>query len=231
MIRPISLLSLLLLLGCETREEKLDRLIQEFRQGKDDERERAAFALGTICYQLGDTPKVQQAVALLVKGLTDPNASIRSSSALALGDIGTPAQGTLKELAKRLDDENDRVRCNAAGAICQIVHVAQAPVPGHKEVVPNLVKALQDSDQYVRGHAVRALSTISPRDKDVLRAIAPLAKDKEVGVRCDVAGAFASAGPAAEPFIDTVNMLLTDESETVRQKATRALEQIKKGKQ
>jgi HEAT repeat protein len=226
----INMLCAIVLVYCETREKKLDRLIQQFRQGKDEERERAACALGNICYILGDTPKVQQAVVLLEKALTDKNPNIRSAAASALGDIGNPAQRAIKELGKRLEDEDARVRANTAWTIVRILQASEAPVPGQKELVPSLLKALQDRDDSARAAAVRALSKISPTNDEVLRAIASLARDKQVGVRCEVADAFQEAGNAGKPFLDRVKAMLEDESETVRQKAARAIELIEKQK-
>src|SRR5262245_44633253 len=89
--------------GCETREQKLDRLMAQFRQGNDKEREHAASGLGNTGFIHGDTPKVRQAVELLEGALADTNPRIRSAAAMALGEIRIPAERTIKELGKRLD--------------------------------------------------------------------------------------------------------------------------------
>jgi hypothetical protein len=193
----------LIFVGCETQEQKLERLIGQLRQGNDKEREQAACALANSCFILRDSPKVRQAVELLETALGDRNPDIRSAAAMALGDIHIPAERTLKELGKLLDDDEDRVRCNAAWAIVAILQASKEPVSGQKELVPSLLKRLGDSDLSVRSASVRALSKISPTDGEVLRAIASLATDKDVGVQCEVAGAFEDAGKAGKPYLAT----------------------------
>jgi HEAT repeat protein len=217
--------------GCETRNQRLERLIGQFRQGNDTEREQAASDLGNTCFILGDTPKVRQAVELLESALSDQNPRIRSAAAMALGDIRIPAQRTIKELGKRLDDEEDFVRQNGAWAIVGIFQASEEPVPGQKELVPSLLKSLRDGNQYVRSASVRALSKIAPTDGEVWRAIASLAKDQEVGVRCEVAEAFEDAGKAGKPYLPTLRAMLGDESETVRSKAASSIQAIESAKE
>jgi len=233
-VRRLILLCLVLALvpvGCETREQRLERLMSQFRKGNDKEREQAAHGLGNTCFILGDTPKVRQAVELLESALNDKNPHIRSAAAMALGDIRIPAQRTIMELGKRLDDEEEFVRQNAAWALVGILQISEEPVPGQKELVPSLLKRLRDDNQYVRSASVRALSKISPTDGEVWRAIASLAKDQEVGVRCEVAGAFEDAGKAGKPYLPTLRAMLDDESETVRSKAASSIQAIESAKE
>ena len=70
--------------GCETQEQKVERLITELGYKETKVRVRAAEAL----VQIGEG--AVDAVPALMQALQDQNVSVRSNSARSLKKIGTP---------------------------------------------------------------------------------------------------------------------------------------------
>ena len=68
--------------GCETQEQKVEKLIKQLRDQNEEVRWDAGYALG----QIG-----KDAVPALVQALQDQNSQVRGSAAVALGEIGEGA--------------------------------------------------------------------------------------------------------------------------------------------
>ena len=67
--------------GCETQEQKVERLIKQFQDQNENVRQSAAEALGKIG---------KDAVPTLIQALKDQDAEVRRNAAVALVYIGTP---------------------------------------------------------------------------------------------------------------------------------------------
>ena len=67
--------------GCETQEQKVEKLIRQLQDQDPNVRGRAGYALG----QIGEG-----AVSALIQALKDENKIVRRNAAFALGKIGTP---------------------------------------------------------------------------------------------------------------------------------------------
>ena len=121
--------------GCETKEQKVERLIKELQD--QDVRVHAAWTLGSI--------GLVDAVPDLIKLLRDQDAGgfVRAIAAWALGSIGSA--DAVPALTQALQDPE--VRGDATEALVQI----------GKDAVPALVQALQDQNEYVRNNAAWAL--------------------------------------------------------------------------
>ena len=133
--------------GCQTPEQKVEKLISKLQHKNPKVRQTAVVAL---------TKMGKDAVPVLIQALQDPDVSVRV--ALPLGQIGTPdaikaANSAVPTLIQALQDPD--VRLNAALALGQI-----GTPDAIKEAVPALIKALQDRNKWVRANAAEALKQI-----------------------------------------------------------------------
>jgi HEAT repeat protein len=101
----------------------------------------------------------QAVVPLLLKGLSDPDAGVRTVSATYLGIMEADDPGVVPALIETLDDEDPEVRAAAATAL--------GSFPRHaKTILPALKKATRDGDEAVAREAALAivkLQSSSPR--------------------------------------------------------------------
>jgi HEAT repeat protein len=140
---------------------------------------------------LGNHPKVAQIhdvresarVALVILGASavepliealkqDKSSEVRSSAALALGDIGDPR--AVEPLIEALKDEDAHIRRSAASAL-----------EGFKKdprVVEPLIEALKDEDRMVRDSAASALGNIG--DPRAVEPLIEVLKDAKYGDLC-----------------------------------------------
>ena len=101
----------------------------------------------TSTSQEQDTSK-EPTITELLRKLKDTDQRVRSSAALALGQIGKPAVPALIEALK---DDDPGVRYSAARALGEIKD---------KSALPALMEALEDDDWRVRQSATEALYEI-----------------------------------------------------------------------
>ena len=128
--------------GCETQEQKIEKLIKQLRDQNEEVRWDAGYALG----QIG-----KDAVPALVQALQDQNSQVRGSAAVALGEIGEGAVDAGPTLIQALKDPDAKVRANAAMALGEIgTPEAIKAVEGE---VSALMQALQDQDDREIGRA------------------------------------------------------------------------------
>ncbi|WP_082209912.1 HEAT repeat domain-containing protein [Fischerella sp. PCC 9605] len=122
-------------------------------QDKDESvRSSSAYALSNI----GE--KAQTAIPALIVALQDKDESVRSNAASALGSIGKgtkQAKMIVTVLIKVWqEDQNVRVRSSAISALGNFAKQAQV-------VIPPLIVALQDQDEFIRSRAASALAQIA----------------------------------------------------------------------
>lgn len=151
----------------------------------------------------------EDAVDALVTALRT-GGNIRSTAAIRLVDIGTPA---VLPLIAAIGDRSEQVRWQVGTALGEI---------GDKRAVEPLLTLLEDSDAEARVAAIEALVKIGDA-----RAVEPLSralKDSESIVRKRAAEALGRFGVArsVEPLAEA----LEDKDLDVQQAAARALEQV-----
>jgi HEAT repeat protein len=100
--------------GCQTQEQKVERLITELGHKETKVRANAAEALG----QMGEGAK--DAASTLIQLLQDQDQDVRYFAAGALGMIGEGAQDAVPALIQALQDQNRDVRDSAARALEKI---------------------------------------------------------------------------------------------------------------
>jgi HEAT repeat protein len=115
-------------------------------------RREALRSLGKLRERASIDPQI--VVPLLLKGLEDVDAPVRSVAAIYLGIVRDDPDKEVPGLIKALSDEDAEVRQNAA--------VALASYGAHAErAIPALKKAASDPNEDVRREAGRALVTLA----------------------------------------------------------------------
>ena len=128
--------------GCQTPEQKVERLIKKLGHKKAKVRANATEALSNIG---------EDAVPALIQALQDQDEWVRSRATLALGRIGGGAEDAVPALMQTLQDKDVYVRKYAASALGSIGE-------GAIDAVPALIQVLQDQD--IRINAAFALGKI-----------------------------------------------------------------------
>ncbi len=148
-------------------------------------------------------PEAEPAVPKLIEALKDERFRLRLAAANALGSIGPKARSAVEPLGRAL-------RETKVYSI-PLVHVSFSLGESAREAledigpasIPMLLKALDDSDPYVRAHAALALGSISANDMQCVPALTALLSDENTSVRipaiqalADFESRAAAAGPA-----------------------------------
>jgi HEAT repeats/PBS lyase HEAT-like repeat len=128
---------------------------------------------------------------------------------------GRPMSDWLVEL----ESGNPTDRLRAVEALGQIG-------PSVSQVVPALVKRLDDADGRVRGAAVDQLGRFGPASGDAVGALIVTLSDGEIEVRWKSAEALGAIGPAAKAAVPALVGALQDEVPNVRNRAGEALLKI-----
>ena len=160
--------------GCQTQEQKVERLITELGHKETKVRANAAEALG----QMGEGAK--DAASTLIQLLQDQDQDVRYFAARALGRIG--AKDAVPALIPLLQDQNAKVRRLVAYTLGMIGE-------GEKDAVPALIPLLQDQNRDVRGNAAWALGMIGEGAKDAVPALIQALQDQNRDVRDSAARA------------------------------------------
>ncbi len=139
--------------GCQTQEQKVEKLIKELQDQNVNVRMNAVRALVLI-----GTPEAikaaEDAIPFLIQQLQDQDKWVRMLAAMALGSIGEGTKDAVPNLIQVLQDQDVSVRYYAAYALGKIGKDA-------KDAVPTLIQALQN-DHNARGRdsATMALGQI-----------------------------------------------------------------------
>ena len=138
------------------------------------------------------------------------NVSVRSSAAVALGNLGEAAQPYIKDILNFLKDEqvNVYVRGSAAQALGNLGQAAQ---PYLKDIL-NFIKD-EKVNVYVRGSAAVAFGNLGKTAQPYHKDIADILKDKkaEAYVRGSAAVALGKLGASAQPYLQDILHFLKDE--------------------
>ncbi len=222
-------------------EQQCEALCEAFADGyiEDDEVEKitASGFSPQLITTLNASKALQKRVKWLVEiGHNKRDVVMRSKAADVLVEIGPAA---VKPLIKVLYGQDDYVRFLAINALVKIgsgavpallnelknsesnvvrVHVARALGkigPVTNDVVPALIAALEDPDNYLRKTAAEALGEIGPAAKDAVPSLIAALKDPNVKVRREVVWALGKIGPSAKAAIPSLFAMLKYQVEDV----------------
>jgi len=164
-----------------------------------------------------DLETAMTALALLQK-FTFKQPSPGEDAAIALASMGKPA---FEPLTNELANANTSVRRNAAWAIGELTNMSTEKRAG---AVPQLISLLNDSDEWVRMAAARALGEL--RDERAGEALIATLSDSQWRVR--ELAAWALSEMKEERAVKALcNALLTDSQAEVRRTVAEALGEIR----
>ncbi|MEH2226721.1 HEAT repeat domain-containing protein [Nostoc sp.] len=151
----------------------------------------------------------QKAAKILKDKTVDP--SVRSSAAVALGNLGEAAKPYVKDIADILKNKtvDPSVRSSAAVALGNLGEAA-------KPYVKDILDFLKDKtvDPSVRSSAALALGNLGEAAKPYVKDILDFLKDKTVDliVRYSAAVVLGNLGEAAKPYVKDIADILKDKT-------------------
>ncbi|MBN4002454.1 HEAT repeat domain-containing protein [Nostoc sp. LPT] len=157
-------------------------------------------------------------VPYLIDMLKSDNQELNSLAESQLNKIG---QESVLSVAELLQEEKVEIRRRSASVLESIGLQAKA-------VIPNLIRALEDSDPEgdVRWYAVIVIGRMGILAKDAIPALIERLKDPYSGIRAYAAFALGSMGKDAESAIPALMDTITDKSNNVFIASLEALESI-----
>lgn len=204
----------------------LPYLLEYLNDPNKSSRESCADALGSI------GPDAAGAVPALVKALADPNAEVREYAASALGRIASQKEIALPALKKSLADANPRVNFAASLAILNmdpadgialaklkesirhkdegvrsstLLNLKDYPLIA-KSVIPELIKAVDDSHPNVQKDAMRILSDVGAAE--AVPNIIPMLQHPDEFTRWSAIEALGKLGPKAVKAVPALTATL-----------------------
>lgn len=178
--------------------EVLPALIETLKHENQEVRAAAATAIK----QIG--PKSEH-IALLLPALKDPYMKVRSTVVLTFGYMGDAGKPAIPNMIGMLKDENAWVRFHSAAALGRFGAAAKDAVPGLRaaladetgvvrgvaatslarihpvpEIVPDLIKLVQDENERVRTLAEDALFAIGKPALEDLKGAAEVSDNKKL---------------------------------------------------
>jgi HEAT repeat protein len=198
-------------------------LVQYLRGGDSEKRRLAASALK------GLGPEAREAVSALIEALTSPDEWVRLYAAQTLGRIGPKAAAAVPELLARARDQSlSRREQNGHRTVDSMLRDAAIRDLGQigaepDAVVPALVQALADADEFVCTEAALALGRLRAHPEAVVPALESLLLSDHDQARKAAAFALGEYGPKARSAVPIL-IGMTEESEDARLASTPAIE-------
>jgi HEAT repeat protein len=200
-------------------EEAVPVLLDIWKRNQDGGGNPAELRL-SVAQILGEIgPKADPAVSVLVKGLQDPERSVRAVSSVALGKIGTQLDVVVPAMARMLGQPGDRLA--ALKGIWGLRAKAKDAIPAIAEVMR------QDDDGEVRWHAAEALAKMGAAAQPALPHLIAALSDPVPAVRTHAAESLRKIGPEAQEALPSLTKLVNDPDAEVRNEVRRAIESIK----
>ncbi len=160
-------------------------LVKALADENPETRNEVLFALAAIGADAAEAvPAIQEAL----KG-SDPK--VCYAACYALGKIGPAAAAAKEDLVDRLADKDQFLCVASAWALCQIDPKSPETAA---EVVPVLIKALEEPEPPTRLHAAEAMGLLGPLAADAEDALKKLQDDPDEGVRAAAAKALKALG-------------------------------------
>lgn len=202
-------------------------LAAQLESGDENVRFNAAYALANAA-ERGEN--ISLAIPALTPLLAEDNVKLRRVVLAALGYAaggGSDLSGAIGSLGAALQDPDEQVRANAAGALVLAVEESGADI--HR-IFPSVETALSDPNQSIRWAAIRLLADAAGNGENMAPVIPALTRtlsDEDVVMRRAAALALGFAAQNENDVssaIPALNDALWDENPQVQGNAATALE-------
>jgi HEAT repeat protein len=190
----------------------------------------------------------EDAAAICVHGLNQPDAAVRRATVDVLVEAGGCPSGAIPAVARVLRDPDRNLRRSATFVLMRLdrpkipaealrssltdvevdVRIWAATLlrqagPEARDALPSLVRALADSDSIVRGQSAFALAAIGP---PAVPGLVETLKSQDINARRLAIFALGKIGPEAKSVKDALTPLLKDPDPEIRQSCANTLEKI-----
>ena len=196
-------------------EPAVPALVKNLKSPDRDVRMLAADALGWI----GKRPDL--AVPALIEALKDSDIGVGIYAAESLGRFGDRATNAIPALLENFAARDYRIRQSAAVALSRI-----SPETTAKEVIPVLLRDLQDSRPNFRNSAMINLSQMHMLPDMLIPAFITALDDSDNTVRMNAIHALDWFGAQSKAAVPKLVSLTTDQNPFVREYVTNALGKI-----
>lgn len=185
-------------------------------------------------------PEAQKAVPFLMKALHDPNLGVKVSVAIALIKIDPSMRDAVPILTGAMQREEavKRLSAEAAG-----LHGAQADTKEFglefarkweafkrgeltAEVMPIILKALEEDDRDVRILAVMLLGGLAEKSPEAMRGLTRALRDSDPDIQLQAVMGLKELGRPAVPAIPELSRLLSSEDSRLRFSTARTLMEL-----
>lgn len=200
--------------------------VVQYLRGHDSKKRRLAASAFK-----GLGPEAREAVAALIEALTGPDEWVRLYAAQTLGKIGPPAAAAVPELLalatdKSLSKTDKNGHRTADGMLRQAAIRALGEIGAEPDgVVPALVTALGEADEFVCAEAALALGRLGARPAAVVPALESLLLSDHDQGRKAAAFALGKYGPKARSAVP-IFVGMTEGSEDARRAPMPAIEPL-----
>lgn len=199
--------------GLPMHTAPVTRLIATLTDGSDEERARAAWDVGEVCFGFSFL-----GTRWCVPGKAD---LVEMRRAVQQGVVGGRSKALIPVMVRALDDPLPEVRGSIARSLEVIGPVAM-------EACPRLRRALGDTDADVRLWSARALHVISGEVPGPLNTYVTLLDDADPDIRMRAAYGLNLMMKDAYVALPFLEKHLDDPVETVRTRVRQALDDIKR---
>lgn len=221
-------------------EHAVPHLVEALRDGNDIVRAKAAEALGKIGENAAEV-----ALPSLVRALRDPDSWVSALAAEALGEMGGTGEGAIPALVRALAHVSPQVRMNSASALAKLGPAAAAARtaveraaadedggvraaairalgelgPPTRNTLKLVRSAIADPDPLVRSAAVGSVGSWERPLDEMIVDLVPLLRDPNDEVKIQVAEVLPRCVGAAEPVVEKLAEVLTEDASSSVQMA------------
>ncbi len=161
------------------------------------------------------------AVPVLTKAVTDPDRGMQWIAVRSLGDFGERATNAIPGLLALFPSAAPGMSETVALAMSKI-----SPDTTAKQIIPGLLRELEDSNPYSRSQTVATLGQMKQVPDLVIPALIGAANSTNADIRYSASFWLGGFGPAAKSAIPKLRSLTNDPDTEVRGQALRALQLI-----
>jgi HEAT repeat protein len=190
-------------------------ILKAVTTGEPRVRQTAALALGQI------RPPVAGAVEILVLGLKDPNADVKTACLTAVRELGPRAANALPVVRTMLTDRSSAVRV-------QVIEILGQSAPRDAQLLADITPALDDDEPTVQRRAIEIIRSLGPLGRSALGKVMSKLNSDDRSVRLAAMEMIGTQGDAAADAVQPLIALLDDPAPALRTSAAQTLGKLGK---